>query len=57
MGDYFDSFDCQVQCEEFYIGVEEADIDWMDANVPDVYIEGEPLDGHYFDRMVEEIDF
>ena len=50
MGDYFDSFDCQVQCEE-------ADIDWMDANVPDVYIEGEPLDGHYFDRMVEEIDF
>ena len=57
MGNYFDSFDCQVQCEEFYTGVEEADIDWMNANVPDVYIEGEPLDGHYFDRMVEEIDF
>ena len=36
MGNYFDSFDCQVQCEEFYTSVEEAGIDWTDANVPDV---------------------
>ena len=34
----------------------EADIDWMDANVPDVTVDGIPLDGHYFDQLMEEIE-
>ena len=28
------------------------DIDWFDANVDDVTINGEPLDGKYFDRLI-----
>ena len=61
---YWDSFDCQIQCEEYYDfeyhhrkPSPEESLDWIDANVEDVTIDGEPLDGHYFDRMIEEIPF
>lgn len=61
---YWDSFDCQIQCEEYYDSEyyyrkpsPEENLDWIDANVEDVTIDGEPLDGHYFDRMIEEIPF
>ena len=35
----------------------DEDIDWLNANVDDVTIDGEPLDGKYFDRLVLSIDF
>ena len=61
---YWDSFDCQIQCEEYYDTEyyhrkhsPEESLDWIDANVEDVTINGEPLDSHYFDRMIEEIPF
>lgn len=61
---YRDSFDCEIQCEEFY-GDEfhhckvhpEEDLDWVDAHVDDVFVDGEPLDGDYLDRMIDEIPF
>lgn len=61
---YWDSFDCQIQCEEYYDSEyhyrkpsPEESLDWIDTNIEDVTIDGEPLDGHYFDRMIEEIPF
>ena len=61
---YWDSFACQIQCEEYYDSEyhhhkpsPKESLDWIDANVEDVTINGEPLDGHYFDRMIEEIPF
>ena len=30
----------------------DEDIDWFDADVDDVTIDGEPLDGKYFDRLI-----
>lgn len=34
---------------------DDGDIDWFDANVDDVTLDGEPLDGHYFDRMIDDL--
>ena len=31
---------------------EDEDIDWFDADVDDVTIDGEPLNGEYFDRLI-----
>ena len=31
---------------------EDEDIDWFDADVDDVTIDGEPLDGKYFDCLI-----
>lgn len=36
---------------------EADDIDYFDAAVDDVTLDGEPLDGKYFDRMIPDIDF
>lgn len=30
----------------------EEEYDWEDANVEGVTVNGEPLDGHYFDRII-----
>lgn len=34
---------------------DDGDIDWFNANVDDVTLDGEPLDGHYFDRMIDDL--
>ena len=33
------------------------EIDWTDACVEDVTIDGIPLDGHYLEHLIEKIDF
>lgn len=35
----------------------ESDIDYMDANIPDVILDGLPLDGNYIDHLISSIDF
>lgn len=35
----------------------EDDIDWVNAEVDDVYIDGIPLDGHYLEHLINTIDF
>ena len=31
-------------------------IDWMDANVPNVTVDDISLDGYYLDHLIEEIE-
>jgi hypothetical protein len=48
----FDDFDLGPQCEEFY---NEEDIDWEDANVEDVWVDGIPLDGNYLNHIIDSL--
>ena len=34
---------------------DDGDIDWFDANVDGVTLDGKPLDGHYFDKMIDDL--
>ena len=49
-GTYWDSFDCQIQCDELIP-------DWYEASVEDVTVDDIPLDGHYLDHMIEDLPF
>lgn len=35
----------------------DQDIDWFDAIIEDVFVDDEPLDGKWFDRLIDAIDF
>lgn len=64
----FDNFDLYPQCDEVYNDnnlnlrilcdfdpyLEPDDIDWTDANVEGVTVDGIPLDGHYLEHLLDE---
>ena len=35
---------------------EEDEIDWLDAKVDNVTVDGIPLDGRYLEHLIEQID-
>ena len=35
--------------------LESDDVDWTDAEVLDVTVDGIPLDGHYLEHLINEI--